>query len=171
MTKWVEKIEFVIGMILLSAITLLVFGAAVTRYFGEPIIWSIDLSKMMFLWLCFIGATRAMRERGHLGVDFLVRLFSHRWRLIVETLMAVAFIIVMFYLGKEGVKLAFQNIEREYGDSGLPYYLVTLSVPVGFVLLSLQILANTVDAWGNIAKEKTLIFGRKSDILDQISEL
>ena len=51
------------------------------RFFGHPLIWSVDLAQLLFIWLCFIGATRAMRERGHLGVDFLVRPFPHRYRL------------------------------------------------------------------------------------------
>ncbi len=84
MGNWIAKIEFAIGATVLALITLLVFAAAIARFFGNPIIWSVDMAQLLFIWLCFIGATKAMRERGHLGVDFLVRLFSHRWRLITE---------------------------------------------------------------------------------------
>ncbi len=171
MVKWIAKIEFAVGAIILSLITVLVFAAAIARFFGNPIIWSVDLAQLLFIWLCFIGATRAMRERGHLGVDFLVRLFSHRWRLIIESVLAVIFIAVMFYLGKEGYKLAVLNKERVFGDSGISYYFVTVAVPAGFILLTAQILANTIDAWRNVAKGEVLIFAKKGDILDQVTEL
>ena len=171
MTNWIAKIEFAVGAAVLALITLLVFAAAIARFIGNPIIWSVDLAQLLFIWLCFIGATRAMRERGHLGVDFLVRMFSHRWRLIIETILAVIFIVVMFYLGKEGYKLAVLNKERVFGDSGISYYFVTVAVPAGFILLTAQILANTVDAWRNVAAGKVLIFAKKGDILDQVTEL
>ncbi len=170
MTEWVAKIEFAIGAMLLAVITVLVFAASLARFMGHPIIWSVDMAQLLFIWLCFIGATRAMRERGHLGVDFLVRLFSHRWRLIVETALAIIFILVMFYLGKEGYKLADMNRERVFGDSGISYFWVTIAVPAGFVLLSAQIISNTVDAWINIAKGDRLIFAKTGDLLAQVKE-
>lgn len=171
MVKWVSKIEYVVGFTLLAMITLIVFISALGRYINIPVIWSNDVAQMLFLWLCFIGATKAMRERGHLGVDFLVRMFSHRWRLIIETTFAVLFIAAMYALGKEGVNLAYMNAERVFGDSGIPYFYVTIAVPVGFVLLSLQILANTVDAWINVAKGDRLIFARKASAIDIVTEL
>lgn len=171
MSNWITKIEFAVGATVLALITLLVFAAAIARFFGNPIIWSVDMAQLLFIWLCFIGATKAMRERGHLGVDFLVRLFSHRWRLITETILAVIFIIVMYTLGVQGHKLAVLNMERVFGDSGISYYYVTMAVPIGFILLSLQIIANTVDAWINVAKGDRLIFARKGSVLDQVTEL
>ena len=81
MSDFFSKLEFVVGFALLAIITGLVFIAAVMRFFGHPLIWSVDLAQLLFIWLCFVGATRAMRQRSHLGVDFLVRFFSHIRRL------------------------------------------------------------------------------------------
>lgn len=55
-----EKLEFVVGTVLPGVITVLVFIAAVMRFFGHPLIWSVDLARLFFIWLCFIGAARAM---------------------------------------------------------------------------------------------------------------
>lgn len=168
MSRIIEKIEFVLGAGLLAIITGLVFIAAIARFAGHPIIWSVDMAQLLFIWLCFVGATRAMRLRSHLGVDYFVRLFGYKSRLMIETVMAVIFITVMGILSIEGYKLAVQNKERLFGDSGISYYFVTMAVPVGFLFLSLAIIANAVDAWRS--QDGKLVFTRKASS-DDVSEL
>ncbi|WP_180898102.1 TRAP transporter small permease [Martelella soudanensis] len=159
MPGFLAKIEYVAGAILLAVITFLVFIAATMRFFGHPLIWSVDLAQLLFIWLCFIGATRAMRERGHLGVDFLVRPFPHRYRLALETALAALFLAFLMLLAYEGYKLTMLNKERQFGDSGLSYAWVTIAVPAGCVMLSISILGNLWQAWRNV-KDRTLVFTR-----------
>jgi TRAP-type C4-dicarboxylate transport system permease small subunit len=46
----------------------------VLRYgFNSGISVSDEMSRYCFIWLTYIGAMVAMREKGHLGVDTLVR--------------------------------------------------------------------------------------------------
>ena len=164
MSKWVEKLEFVVGAGLLAAITFLVFIAAVMRFVGYPLIWSVDLAQLLFIWLCFVGATRAMRTRSHLGVDFLVRFWGHKTRLVIETGLAIVFISFMGVLMREGYKLTVMNSERLFGDSGLSYGWVTIAVPVGCIFLSLAIISNLLEAWRARNDENgPLIFARTGE--------
>lgn len=170
MTQWFAKLEFAVGACLLAVITFLVFIAAVMRFAGHPIIWSVDLAQLLFIWLCFVGAARAMRQRAHLGVDFLVRLFGHKTRLTIETILAVIFIAFMMVLAREGYNLTLMNIERLFGDSGLSYAYVTIAVPVGCVFLSIAILVNLVEAWRGRDADGPLIFARTGEASER-SEL
>ena len=69
MLKRLGQVELAICVVLLAIITGLVFVAAVMRFFGHPLVWSVDLAQLLFIWLCFLGATRAMREKSHLGME------------------------------------------------------------------------------------------------------
>lgn len=160
--KRIVQAEFAVGAGLLSVIVVLVFVASLARFAGHPIIWSVDLAQLLFIWLCFIGAVRAMRERAHLGVDLIVRRFSHRNRLIIETVLAAVFIVFLGVLAKVGYDLTILNKERQFGDSGLSYAYVTISVPVGCVLLGLAIVDNTVQSWRKGPADR-LIFARTED--------
>jgi len=139
------------------------------RFVGYPIIWSVDLAELLFIWLCFIGATKAMRERAHLGVDLIVRWFPHRIRLYIELGLSTVFIVFMAILAKVGYDLTLMNHERLFGDSGLSYAYVTIAVPVGCILLSLSILANAWQAWSRRSEGKTLIYTR-TDVTAAIPE-
>ena len=59
--------------VLLAVMVLLVFGNVVLRYaFNAGITVSEELSRWLFVWLTFLGAVVAVKERGHLGTDFLL---------------------------------------------------------------------------------------------------
>ena len=57
----------------LALMVVLVFGNVVLRYgFNSGITISEELSRLLFVWLTFMGAVVAFREHGHLGVDMVV---------------------------------------------------------------------------------------------------
>lgn len=163
MSRRIAQIEFVVGAGLLAVIVALVFAASVMRFFGRPIIWSVDLAQLLFIWLCFVGATRAMRERAHIGVDLFIRFLGERRRLVVETGLAVVLVAFMAVLAWEGYQLTLLNRERLFGDSGLSYAYVTIAVPAGCLFLSLAILANAVESWRDRRPGAPLIFTRAQD--------
>ncbi|WP_196259071.1 TRAP transporter small permease [Pelagibacterium limicola] len=159
MLKRLGQIELAVAGGILGLITVMVFVAAVMRFFGHPLIWSVDLAQLLFIWLCFLGATRALREKGHLGVDVLIRHLPYMGRLVVETAITVIVIVFLVVLAKEGADLTMLNRQRVYGDSGLSYGFVTIAVPVGCLLLSSSLIYNAIVAWTRRDGE-TLIYSR-----------
>jgi TRAP-type C4-dicarboxylate transport system permease small subunit len=146
MAALAARIEDVLARTLLAAIVVLVFAAALARSFGHPLIWSVDLAQLLFVWLCFLGANRAMRVKAHIGVDYFVRkapFSARRWIELGLGLLALAFLIA---LAVAGYRLTLLNWQRVYGDSGISYAWVTGAVPVGCLLLAVTLVANLVAA-------------------------
>ena len=57
----------------LMVMCVLVFGNVVLRYaFNTGITVSEEVSRWLFVYLTFLGAIVAFRERGHLGVDMVI---------------------------------------------------------------------------------------------------
>ena len=162
MTKGLlSKIELLVGVALLAGIVGLVFIAAVMRFFGTPLIWSVDLAQLLFIWLCFLGANRALRRRVHLGIDLLIQTLDHRKRLLLELLLGLLVVVFLGVLAVEGVKLTLLNTERLFGDSGIPYAFVTIAVPVGSVFLIFTVIANAAEALRRQGEERLLVFARR----------
>src|SRR4030095_13640276 len=66
----------------LAVMVVLVFSNVVLRYvFNSGIATSGELSRLLLVWLTFLGAIVALREHAHLGVDSLVRALPPRGRL------------------------------------------------------------------------------------------
>jgi len=67
---WLRLLRVLIATCL-ALMVVLVFGNVVLRYvFNTGLTLSEELSRWLFVW--FMGAIIALRERGHLGTDFLV---------------------------------------------------------------------------------------------------
>lgn len=159
-----RKIELAVAIVVLAAIVVLVFMAAVMRFFGQPLIWSIDMAQLLFIWLCFLGANKALRERGHLGVAILVRNLSRPSRLRLELALSALIIVFLSVLAVQGVKLTLLNMERVFGDSGISYAFVTIAVPFGCLLMTLTVIANCVETLRVCADANRLILSKVDDI-------
>ncbi|MCQ9470288.1 TRAP transporter small permease [Pseudomonas alliivorans] len=77
MTRIVDlyfKLLKLLIVLCMVAMVVLVFGNVVLRYaFNSGISVSEELSRWFFVWMIFLGALVAMKERGHLGLDSLVK--------------------------------------------------------------------------------------------------
>lgn len=158
LSTFLSKLEFLVGFLLLAVITGLVFMAAIMRFAGNPLIWSVDMAQLLFIWLCFVGATRAMRQRAHLGVDFMVRFLPFKQRLVIDLVLTVVILAFLVALMWQGYKLTILNMEREFGDSGISYAFVTSAVPIGSFILSLSIIANLIETWRVKGEGRLLVF-------------
>jgi TRAP-type C4-dicarboxylate transport system permease small subunit len=76
LNKWIGlycKLLSVVMVVCLATMVLMVFGNVVLRYgFNSGITVSEELSRWLFLWVVFMGATVAVHEKAHMGVDSLV---------------------------------------------------------------------------------------------------
>ena len=129
------RIEETAARVLLAAIVVLVFLAALTRWFDYPIIWSIDIAQLFFGWIYFLGADTALRQGRHIGMDVIIRLFPVRFQRAVGfflDILSVAFLVIVIYYG---FKLSIINWERRFNTIEVSYSLATLSVPVGCLLM------------------------------------
>lgn len=165
MATFLDRAEFLLGATLLGIITLLVFIAAVMRFAGTPLIWSVDMAQLLFIWLCFVGAARAMRRHAHLGVDLVVAALPMRARLWLELVLAVIALGFLGMLAWQGWTLTTMNTARVFGDSGLPYWLVTVAVPVGSVHLAGSVISNMVRALRDPSGRR-LVFSRPDATID-----
>jgi len=76
MNRWIDRacraVEALIAACL-AVMVLLVFGNVVLRYgLNSGITVSEEVSRWLFIWITFLGALVALRERAHLGVDMVV---------------------------------------------------------------------------------------------------
>ncbi len=75
----VEKLVEKLMALALTLIVLLVFSNVVGRYaLGTSFAGAEELSRLLFVWLVFLGAILTLRRRAHLGVE-LVQARLPRW--------------------------------------------------------------------------------------------
>ena len=151
MTKaidWFFKgLEFLV-VLALVAMVVMVFGNVVLRYgFNSGITVSDEMSRYCFIWLTYIGAMIAMRERGHLGVDTLVKHLPRAGKkaclFLSEALML--FTNVLFFVGTWKMhELQVTNVSPVVGISMIWVYGVGYVVAVVMAIFNLSVLFRLV---------------------------
>lgn len=132
----------------LVAMVVMVFGNVVLRYaFNSGILVSEEMSRYCFIWLTYIGAMIAMRERGHLGVDTLVRRLPRAGKkaclFASEALMLG--VNVLFFIGTWKMhELQVTNVSPVVGISMIWVYGVGYVVAVVMALFNIGVLFRLV---------------------------
>ena len=90
-----------LSVVCLVVMVVLVFGNVVLRYgFNQGITISEEMSRWAFVWLTFLGAIVLLRERGHMGVDTLLKKIpekGERVSLICAQLLMLACSLLFFW--------------------------------------------------------------------------
>lgn len=126
----------------LVAMVVMVFGNVVLRYgFNSGITISDEMSRYCFIWLTYIGAMVAMREKGHLGVDTLVLRLSLTGKKICFFLSEALMLLcnLLFLLGTWKMhELQVTNVSPVVGISMIWIYGIGYVVGVVMSLMNLQ---------------------------------
>src|SRR5690554_3551404 len=145
-------VEIWVGVAMLTAIILLVFSSAVMRAVGRPIVWSVDLAQLLFVWISMFGADTALKKHAHVGVDLLVKKFTVKLQNTIAFCTYLLCIMFLSFITYYGVLLCITNYLRRYQTLQISYSFGTVAVPIGGVLMILTLIEHTVDLVGNWEK-------------------
>lgn len=130
-----SRIEFVCAAILLAGVVLLVGVASVARAMGSPIIWSIEVAQLLFLWLCIFSIDLALQHGRHFGISLVLDNLPPAGRKALEILNLVVLIGLLTYL----LQFAWKNMilmhPRLDGALQTPGSYFHASMLVGFLLM------------------------------------
>lgn len=141
---WFFKLLELLIVVCMVAMVIMVFGNVVLRYgFNSGINVSDEMARYSFIWLTYIGAMVAMREKGHLGVDTLVKHLGVRGKklclFLSETLMLAC--NALFFIGTWKMHaLQVSNVSPVVGLSMIWVYGIGYVVGVVMAIMNLHVL-------------------------------
>jgi TRAP-type C4-dicarboxylate transport system permease small subunit len=113
-SKFLDNFEEYFCVWTMAIMTVIVFIQVVMRYvFSNSLSWSEELARFIFLWLSWMGASYAVKERSH----FRVEMFAN--------------MMLLIFLQETGQESAAMQIPMTW-----PY----ASVPIGCTLMCLRLL-------------------------------
>ena len=145
-----QRIEFACASILLAAIVLLVGIAAIARVSGSPIIWSLEVSAALFVWLVVLAVDLAMQNQRHFGLSIILDNVSDKTRRLIQMANIVVVMLLLCFL----LYYALINVplmhKRMLGALQIPKSYVHLAMPIGIVLWLRTLGVQLFDKYRNI---------------------
>jgi TRAP-type C4-dicarboxylate transport system permease small subunit len=130
---------------MMVSVVLLVFISAVARSFRHPFLGSMDLSQLLFVWICMFGADIALKKCAHMGVYLLVERFPAAMR---KTLAIMSYVLCLGFAGFStywGLVLVAQNYMRLYTTLKISYSFATAAVPIISCVMILTLIEQLID--------------------------
>lgn len=91
-----QRVAHVLMGVCLGVMALAVFLNVVLRYgFGSGVAASEELSRLLFVWMVFIGATAAYPSGEHMAFTTLLERLRHRPRLLAATTVVLRVLVLL----------------------------------------------------------------------------
>jgi TRAP-type C4-dicarboxylate transport system permease small subunit len=108
------------------------------RYlFGIGAVWIPDLTRLLFIWMVFLGTVLMYLRRRHLMIDFVQVRMPAGLRRATRTVIAGSMLGLSLILAGVGWRIAMIRMDIPYTGLEIPTGTAYLAVPFSGVLLSL----------------------------------
>lgn len=139
-----RRVEFACAALLLAAVVILVGVASVARVAGSPIIWSVEIAQLLFLWLCVLAIDLALQDDRHFGIGLILDNLGPAGRKVMEIVNLLVMIGLLVYLMRFAWKNMILMHPRLDGALQTPGSYFHASMVVGFLLMIRTLLVKLV---------------------------
>ncbi|MBM7570349.1 TRAP transporter small permease [Aquibacillus albus] len=142
--SWIKGIDL-FSSFLMVLLTIVVFGEVLSRYvFNFPLVFSTELTQLLFPWIIFITAISVTKNEDHLSINFFRELmpkFAQKIAFLIAKLVMLYFSFFMFISSYEIAQAVNSQIlpVLRIPKSWL-YYSVTVSFVGVIIVLLIQIM-------------------------------
>ena len=135
------KAEAAALIALVAVMTVAVFLQVLYRYvLTQPLYWSEELARYLFVWLSILGATLGLQKRGHFGLDFFFRMFPEQAKpcmgFLIHLLMGAVVLVILV----QGITLVQKTALQESPAMGISMSWAYACLPVGAALMVIHLL-------------------------------
>ena len=135
----------ILGVIVLVMFASL-FAQVISRYcFGNPLSWPEEVTMFLMAWMSFLGASVALRQWGHIGIDFILARISGKKRISLLLLIRVIAIFFTGFLAIHGTIFVFESTNMVSDGLRINMVYPRLSMPIGGMLMTFHIIAFILD--------------------------
>ncbi len=139
-----QRLEYACASVLLASVVVLVGVASIARAVGSPIIWSIEIAQLLFIWLCMVSADLALQNNRHFGLSILLDKLEPKPRRVAELLNLLILISFLMFLVVYAWKNTLLMHPRLIGATQMHGSYIHASMLVGLVMLLRTMIAQLI---------------------------
>ncbi len=131
--KLFDNLEEILGTILFIVMFFVLIAQIVSRQiFNTPIIWSEELSTLMFTYIGMLGVSLGIKAKQHVYIDFIYKKFHNNSLKLVNSFIQVIVFISIVAMIVIGYKLFIRK---------LIFRLIALDISSGWLYISLPLIS------------------------------
>ena len=112
------------------------FAQVLTRYvLKTPLAASEELSRILFIWISFLGAAMVMKGNEHIRLDVVKEYIGVRMSLILELFIQVLLFLFNSVMVVQGIYLMTITTRQVTSVTRIPMSYIYLIIPLSFLIM------------------------------------
>jgi len=152
--KKAGKIEKMLILVFSFLLFLLTDISIIARAFFTPVVWSIDISRFLYIWLIFIAVYVALKDDEHVRIEVILDILRKKYKkdilnkiTKIRNIVCIIFFIILSIFSFEYVYIYKIGNVRTISIN-FPYFLFPLAISLSSVCSSVWLI------WKTFIKEK-----------------
>lgn len=140
--RYFKKFEeiFLIVCFMIMASTL--FLQVTFRYvFNYPLTWSEELARYLLVWIAFLGINYGLHQKKHIALEYFYNKFPTSVQKLTDLVTNIIILATILYFLPGAWKFFKVQFPLHSSAMQIPMGLIYISIPIGFLLSSITILA------------------------------
>jgi TRAP-type C4-dicarboxylate transport system permease small subunit len=143
---WIYRnIEVVLIIIFTFLLVFDVLLGILARYVHFDVVFSTELGKYLFIWLCAVGISAAAKDHKHIRLTYFVERIPVASKItwILSQILFLACVIFFFYWSLQLTIMQFK-MEKSAMGFQFPMFWFTSALPIGFGLTGIRIIEDII---------------------------
>jgi TRAP-type C4-dicarboxylate transport system permease small subunit len=142
MKSFFLKFEENLAALFMGGLLFVLFLQVFTRYvLNDPLSWTEEAARYIYVYVVFLGASAAISDRSHVGIDYFAKALPIRAQWIVSLLVNLAILFVLAQLLWWGWRAAMRQWNMPLVVLDVPYTWVYIVIPITAVLMTIRTIA------------------------------
>ncbi|QDI92312.1 TRAP transporter small permease [Salicibibacter halophilus] len=151
--KIYDNFEEMVGSVLFVGMFLVLVAQTSARQgLGTPLMWSEELSKLLFIYVGYLGVVACIKEDSHVSIDVLVKKLpakAQKWVYTFNQLLILAALVLIFIIS---IPIVQNQAHLNIVTLQISYVYMYIALPILTLLMIYRLLERVVKEW---RKEKT----------------
>lgn len=138
LTSALETVVNIIAIIFFSLIFSIMLLQIFFRYvLSSPLVWTEELCRYLFIWICFLGWTIALKRGSHIRINFVIEGIPWRFRKVLLILFQLLILFFLFQLTRFGIAMMQRSFSVPTVTLFFSWAYVYLAAPVSAIIMFL----------------------------------
>jgi TRAP-type C4-dicarboxylate transport system permease small subunit len=142
--KTLDILQVVAGALFCALFVLNILRIAMRYIAGSAWIWLPDVSRLLFIWTVFVGASVLVGRNGHLLMDYFLEKMGATARTVAQVVIQLGQILFCLVMVTGGTRIAIVRMRIPFDTWDAPTGWAYLAVPVCGALMIAFSLNNIV---------------------------
>ena len=146
MNKTADIITVIVGTLFIALFIVNILNITARYFFAISYIWIPDLSRILFIWIIFLGGTAAYIKKQHLMIDFVRDKFRGKMLKFSDSLLNLIMAGFFILLVVKGIRITEVRMNIPYDSwDAVPTAVSYIAVPVTGIIMFLATIVRILE--------------------------